>query len=149
MAEPRLLGADVSMVQRSLRALGWRGPVRLASKLSTRASGSHVFLLDLGHERAVLKVTESPDWLGRAGREFAVYDQLAEALGQALPAMLAAHRNRRAVCLLLRAHQPFPSARHLDRAAWVAVAEQLEGSRACQPWHRGGWNLARGRRLRR
>lgn len=124
MAEPGPAAAD-SLVERSLRDLRWRYPYRIIDRLSAGASSSHVFLLDLDHERAVLKVTEDPDWLRRAGREFAVYDQLAEPLGPALPTVLAAHRDRRAVRLLLSAHQPLPPARQLDQSAWVAVADQL------------------------
>ena len=125
MVEPGPAEADVILVQRSLRDLRWRGTCRVVNKLSAGASSSHVFLLDLGHERAVLKVTEDPDWLRRADREFAVYDQLAEPLGQTLPRVLAAQRDLRAVSLLLRGHRPFPSARQLNQATWMAVADQL------------------------
>lgn len=125
MAEPGLPAADVDLVQRSLRELRWRGTFEVVKKLSVGASGSQVFLLDLNGGRAVLKVTEDPDWHERAEREFAVYNQFAEALTNVLPEVLAADRDDRAVRLLLTAYQPFPSASSLDDAAWLALAEQL------------------------
>lgn len=124
-AEPGLPEADVDLVQRSLRGLRWRDPFHVVRTLSAGASGARVFLLDLDGEHAVLKVTEDPDWRERADREFAVYDQLAEPLGRALPKVLAAHRDRGAVRLLLKAHQPLPPALSLDHASWLTLADQL------------------------
>ena len=125
MAERELSEADVDVLRRSRRDLRWRGTSRVVKKLSAGASGSSVFLLDVNGERAVLKVTEDPDWHERADREFAVYDKLAEPLGEALPTVLAAHHDGQAVRLLLRAHRSLPSALRLDRPSWIAIADQL------------------------
>lgn len=97
----------------------------MVARLSGGRSGSQVFLLELGSERAVLKVTEEPSWRARAVRELAVYGELAGALGDFLPEVRAAQHDRDAVRLLLAAYEPYPPASALSHADWVAVAATL------------------------
>ncbi len=120
--------ADASpadLVERSLRDLGWGGPARVVTELTGGASGSQVFLLDLGGEPAVLKTTEDPAWYARAARELAVHRELGPALRDFLPEARATHRDPHGVRLLLAAHDPFPRAAAVTEAAWIELADRL------------------------
>jgi hypothetical protein len=80
-----LQASDVNLVTRSLVALGRACRYRLLRRLSGGVSGAQVLLLEMEHERAVLKVTEVRGWRERALRELSVYSELAPVLGVALP----------------------------------------------------------------
>ena len=127
-AEPErraLDDADTALVARSLRTLAWPGRADVLAELSGGGSGAAVFRVDLDGRPAVLKVTEDPALLERAGRELEADERLAASLGTALPTRLAGQRDRRAVRLLLAASPPFPPAPEVVDDAWVAAAEQL------------------------
>ncbi|MDQ3527749.1 MAG: aminoglycoside phosphotransferase family protein [Actinomycetota bacterium] len=120
-----LRASDVSLVSRSLAALGRECRYRLLKRLSGGVSGAQVLLLELEGERAVLKVTEDRGWRQRALRELRVYSELAPALGIALPTVAALHSDDQAVRILMAEHQPFPPAPAVGVAAWDELAEQL------------------------
>ena len=130
-----LQASDVNLVTRSLVALGRACRYRLLRRLSGGVSGAQVLLLEMEHERAVLKVTEVRGWRERALRELSVYSELAPVLGVALPTVTASHSDDGAVQILMAEHQPLPLAPALSVVAWVELAEQLGRlHRPVAPW---------------
>jgi hypothetical protein len=121
-------------VGRSLAALDWSRQLGACRRLAGVASDADVFLLEIGAQRVVLKVTHgrSDDrWRPRARRELLLYTEVADDLGLSVPAVLATQSDD-AVFPGWTKRRPWPSSIDVGHAIekWSALGYRTLAHRA-------------------
>lgn len=107
-----------------VRALEW-GIEADGAALAGAASGAGVYRVRAGGMDAVLKVTTAGPGQPAARRELRFYQNLADQVPVATPALLRHADDDNVTAMLLSAHTPAPPAQDWDLPAWLELARQL------------------------